>query len=101
MSKIKLTDSMLDIAIKMSEGNPGALTLIMEIMKEGYEKIQYILICDTLGLYGSRLYQLWNDCCQRDTNKVFKVLDKFQKGEINKEYLLNCIDQPYGLNIEI
>ena len=35
MSLIKLTDTPMDIIIKLSEGNPGAVTTLMEIFSRG------------------------------------------------------------------
>lgn len=35
MAKIGLTDSVQDVLIKMSEGNPGALSALVEILKHG------------------------------------------------------------------
>lgn len=101
MIKLKADDSNLNIATKMAEGNFGALSFIMGILKQDDDNVYYLIDCDNLGIYGSRLYQLWNDCCQRDNNKVFKVLDKYKNGEFTKEFIYDCIDQPYGKNIDI
>lgn len=100
-TRIKTTDALIDIAVKMSEGNPGALTFSIGILESGPDNIKYFLVLDELGLYGSAMYQLWNDCCQRDIEKVFKVLDKYSKGEFTKEFILDYVDQPYGKNIVI
>jgi len=35
-----------------------------------------------MELYGSRLYQLWNDCCDRDLGTVYKVLDQYSDSDI-------------------
>lgn len=37
-----------------------------------------------MGLYGSRLYQLWNDCCDRNLETVNKVLNQYDDSEIIK-----------------
>lgn len=34
-TKLQLSDSVHDILYKMSEGNPGALTVCLKILKEG------------------------------------------------------------------
>lgn len=91
--KIKLTDSGSDIAFKMSEGNPGALNCIMEVFKasnlhDGMHGAMLILYCDSLGLYGSELYMLWNDCCDRDIKKFELVLRNWQMGKLSKETIL-------------
>ena len=35
MSRIKLTDNTRDVLVKMSDGNPGAISCMVEIMKNG------------------------------------------------------------------
>lgn len=80
----------MDIVLEMGEGNPGALTCCAEIVKIG-SKIDpddamqgwgSILMLDSLGLYGSRLYQLWSDVCKRHTGKMIAVLRAFQLGQL-------------------
>ena len=34
------------------------------------------------GITGSRLYMLWNDCCDRDTKKALAVMGKMAVEEI-------------------
>lgn len=85
MSRIKLNDSAMDIMIKMSEGNPGALTFMMQLFEDNLDNaFMHCLRFDNMGLYGSRLYQLWNDCCGRDMQTVNKVLKQFDDNEIIK-----------------
>lgn len=71
--KILKTDTMEDVFVKMAEGNIGAVRVLSEIfnIKDG---IKHILHLDSIGLYGSKLYMLWNDCCDRDINKVLKII---------------------------
>jgi len=68
MSKLELQDSGQDIILKMGEGNPGAMSCTMDMLSN--EKVHLILILDTLGLYGSNLYMLWSDCCNRDLEEL-------------------------------
>jgi hypothetical protein len=104
MSRISLSDSTIDIVVKMSDGNPGAMAAMFGLLQEvekDIENFSVILALDLLKVYGSRLYQLWNDCCGRDINKMIKVLDLCSKGKISKEDFLNHIDQPHGIPFEI
>ncbi len=86
MSKINLNDKFSDIIIKLSEGNPGAMTTLFEIMKvkknEEISCISTFLVIDTMELYGSHLYMLWNDCCNRDINETLNVINNYQLGKI-------------------
>lgn len=89
MSKIKINDSVQDIVLKMSEGNPGALTTCFEIIKaknnDIVQSIPIFLTLDNMKLYGSHLYMLWNDCCNRDIKEVLNVVEGFLKNKITKQ----------------
>ena len=77
MNKIKLSDNIQDVFLKMSEGNPGALTTCFEIMKakdnNPMKFIPIFLTLDDMELHGSYLYMLWNDCCDRNITDVFNT----------------------------
>ena len=105
MNKIKLEDSMMDIIVKMSEGNPGALTCLMSIMDKkdwfgGANSLVYILTFDTLGLYGSELYMLWNDCCDRNLEKLELVLRNYQMGKLSNTEIHKNLSQGRGTPFE-
>ena len=105
MSRIELTDSMIDIATKMSDGNPGALTTIMELVKNGEEidpmafggGMGTVLLLDTLGIYGTDIYVLWSDICGRNIAGTIAVVRAFQLGFLDKETLVDaCSRQDYS-----
>jgi hypothetical protein len=105
MSKIKLQDTMMDVMVKMSEGNPGALTCLMGMMQKsdwygGMDSLAAILSFDTIGLYGSNLYMLWNDCCDRDLTKLELVLRNWQMGNLSAEEIHKNISQGRGTPFE-
>lgn len=88
MSRIGLEDNLISMVAKMSEGNPGAATAIMEIL-ENHDKIDpqgalggvgAIMILDTFGIYGTNIYVLWSDKCNRDTRKMLMLLRAVQLG---------------------
>ena len=91
MSKLELSDSFDKIMIKLSEGNPGALNVLFEIMKENnndlLKSIPIFIMIDSMELYGSYLYMLWNDCCNKDIHKTIKVIDLYKRGEIGQPTL--------------
>lgn len=101
MSKIQLMDSVMDVIVKMSEGNPGAATCLAEIMGKndwhnGTDSLAMILSLDTLGLYGSNLYMIWNDCCDRDLIKLELVIRNWQLGELSDKEIYNNLAQGRG-----
>jgi len=101
MSKIGLNDSIMDVMVKMSDGNPGAITCLMDIMQKqdwygGADSFIMILSFDTLELYGSNLYILWSDCCDRDLVKLELVLRNWQMGNLTKEEIHKNLSQGRG-----
>lgn len=65
---------------KICEGNPGAINACCCIIKESakvYPYVdgwEYIILLDKLEIYGSDIYVLWNDICQRGTRKMIAAL---------------------------
>jgi hypothetical protein len=99
--RIQLHDSMMDIVTKMSEGNMGAITCLMEMIKKddwyaGVHGVLMILNFDSMGLYGSKLYMLWNDCCDRDLIQLELVMRNWQMGELTKEEIHINLDKGRG-----
>lgn len=88
MSRIELTDSPMDAVIKMSNGNPGAMAAMMDILTQHNDidpqavmgGIGAILILDTWEIYGTDIYILHNDKCGRDTRKMLMLMRATQMG---------------------
>ncbi len=77
--KIKFNMSTFEMAMVMSEGNPGALSVVMEMMKDP-RGFMGILLCDSLDIRGEKLYMLHNDCCDRENEKFYRTLKMFNSG---------------------
>jgi hypothetical protein len=100
MSRIQLTDSMLDTVVKMCEGNPGALTVLMECFKRGAEidsdsalgGLGSVLGLDTLGIYGPRIWMFYKDVCKQDIRVMLAVLRANQLGFLSDAELNDAID---------
>lgn len=95
MAKIQLTDTTMDALVKMADGNPGAATAMIAIMKDA-EKIDpdsalgglgNILQLDDIGIYGTDIYVLWSDICERDSVKFIGVLRAVQLGFFDRRIL--------------
>lgn len=105
MSRIQLTDNVSSAVAKMSDGNPGAMAAMMEIIQNG-AKIDpdgfmggfgCILSLDTHGIYGSDIYVLHSDICDRDLPKTLAVLRSVQLGFLPESTLKNaCSRQDYS-----
>lgn len=105
MSKISFGDSFMDIIMKMSEGNPGAVTAIMDMIENG-EKIDpqgamgglgSVLLLDTFGIYGTDIYVLWSDICGQELNKTLGVIRACQLGFFDPKTMVDaCSRQDYS-----
>lgn len=93
-TKIELSDTTATVVAKMSEGNPGAINALIEILhatdvdpdnKMGV--LGAIMFLDTLGIYGTDIYILFNDICNRDVVKMLAVLRAPQLGLFNESIL--------------
>lgn len=99
--RITLYDNTMEIVTKMSDGNPGAINFIMStIMEDNMNLIEVILPLDTLGIYGSKIYMLWNDACYRDLSKVKKVLEAWRTSKLTKEAIHENLNRGRAIPFE-
>ena len=61
---------------KLADGNPGALTFIAQTLQifgwdMGEEMLKKML---ENNITGSKLYMLWNDCCNRNTLIALNII---------------------------
>lgn len=100
------TMSVEDILYALSEGNPGALTVMIEALTNG-EKIDPdsamgnftgLMSFDSYGIYGSKIWLLYNDICGRNIVKALALLRACQMGMMNisevDSALAACVGQP-------
>ena len=108
MTKIQETDTMLDSLTKMAEGNPGAITVLMQIMTEA-ERIDpdsfmgsfgAILSLDTQNIYGSRIWMLYKDVCGENITDTIGLSRAVQMGIISIATLNMAIDN-YGKGLDV
>jgi len=94
-----------DIINNMTGGNPGAVAFLVELHKNCGSTYKWIelttTLCVDMNLRGEQLYKIWNDCCQRDTKRAIKVIEAIQMRWITTKYAIECINQPYGIKIEL
>lgn len=64
-------------------GNPGAFGFVMQAYEiDMFRAERAFQRMKDNGITGSRLYMLWNDCCDRDTRKALAVMAKMAVEEI-------------------
>ena len=94
-SRIQLTDSMLAAIGKMVDGNIGATTVLMRLMKEsesidpqsafgGFGKI---LSLDTHRIYGPDIWIFYKDVCRENLVLMLSVLRAIQLGLRGESWL--------------
>ena len=72
--------------LTMSEGNPGALTCMRKMLQtDPMAAFLDILYFDNMGIYGSKIYMLWDDCCGRDMSKFKETIKYLRSGAVSKE----------------
>lgn len=113
MKKFNLNDDVLSGVFEMSNGNPGALTALMEMVSKGAEVdpdcfmggLGIVLFLDELEIYGSDIYVLHSDLCNRDLVKTISLIRAVQLGILDRSILKDaCSRQDYSgrklINVE-
>ena len=86
MENKKITGNMntMDIMVIMSEGNPGALTILMQMLKKSNGLLD-ILLLDSLGIRGEKIWMLYNDCSDSNMGKYYRTLMALRCGAYTQE----------------
>lgn len=106
MSVVQIQDSLQEIVIKMSEGNPGGLTVLMEILGEKGAKIDpyadpfaLVLMLDTLNLRGHKLWDLHKHVSEFDMRRTLAAIRAVQLGLFEEKKLHEAVDKREALNL--
>ena len=89
--------------VNMSEGNPGAMTVLLNILvhyQNNADGVNIITLLDTLEIRGSKIWMLFKDVCDQDLVKMIGVLKAHQLGFISKECLITGM-MNYGEGIDV
>lgn len=64
------------VSFDIAEGNLGALTFIMGAYSDGncFKAERGFARMRDNGITGSKLYMLWNDCCDRNTDMAVEIM---------------------------
>ena len=108
MEKITGNDTGMDMIAKMSEGNPGAINVLMQFItkapmidpKSCMGGLGPILMLDSCNIYGSRIWMLYKDVCNENIVATIAVIRATQLGIITKSTLNTAIDN-YGKGIDV
>ena len=94
------TDTIQSAIIKLTEGNPGAFHVCVELIKQAgaidpddlLGGLSKLLSLDGLGIYGPRIWMLYKDVCDCDMVSTTCVLRGWQLGLIDRRQLDYAID---------
>jgi hypothetical protein len=107
-TRIKPDDSLREAIYKLSEGNPGAVRVLIDLFKHN-DKIDpdnilggtgVLLNLDMLGIYSSRIWMLYKDVCGEDYVKTVAMIRACQLGLISEGQLNEAIEN-YGRGIDV
>lgn len=97
----RITDfniSFADAVVKMSDGNPGAIVALMDSTKAATIDPDSalgawgpLLMLDGWGVYGSDIWLLYSDICNRSALHMIAVIRAVQMGFMDREELLTAI----------
>ncbi len=98
-TRISLDDTFLSTATKMSEGNPGALTVLIQLMKNADSLdpdsalggFGSILNLDSMGIYGSHIWILYKYVCGENLRNMIGILRGHQLGFIGDKEVSKAI----------
>lgn len=85
-----------DLIVRISDGNPGALTMILENLIDS-EYFNYILLCEKLNITGSKLFMLYKDCCNSDKEKFIRTVKMIIAGVFTEEQIQNNFELLYAI----
>lgn len=101
--RLDLTDNGISMIMKMSGGNPGAVTVLMSIFERAeqidpdaaFGPIGQILALDTLDIYEDRIWMFFKDLCKQNLTDMIAMMRAQQLGFLPSAELTKAIDN-YG-----
>ena len=70
--KITLNMTVHDIVMLMAEGNPGAITVMLQLLGDAEEGFHLLLHLDDMNIRGPQIWVGYKDHCKEDI-EVFKL----------------------------
>lgn len=67
-------ETQLDQVVRMSQGNPGAVSVLAKLVQDDDEYHigpQAITVLDEGHIYGPDIWVLWKDICEQDLNRLY------------------------------
>ena len=106
-NRLELTDTLMSCMMKVAEGNPEAVNVLMEAFKNtskidpdsAFEGMTLFFDFDSLGIYGSKIWMLYKDVCGQDHVNLHAVMRAFQLGILPESSLRRAINGEETLDL--
>lgn len=107
--RLNLQQSMLEVISVMSEGNPGAISVLSQFLAEGpsidpddiFKGFGSIMGLDNLDLYRPKIWMLYKDVCKEDICTTICLLRSVQLGITTEQDIKHAVENyGEGLNLE-
>lgn len=106
--RLKLTDSGMDVMVKMSHGNLGATTVLIQLLEKTPEidpqdlmaGMGKILLLDTMDIYEDRIWRFYKYVCKQNLVWMLAVMRGYQFGWLSLEAINLAIDDAVPMDIE-
>lgn len=107
-NRIELSDSAMDVLYKLSEGVPGAVTVLVEWLHRGADidpdachPLIQMSSLDDIDLVGSQIWVLFKDVCGHDLRRMLGVLRARQLGYLDTAALIGAVRDGRGHGLDI
>lgn len=98
MNKITMDMTGLQVITVLADGNVGAVSVLASVARDSdkhdpdaFGWLGTALALDDLGLYGSRIWQLYKDVCGQKVGTMLAVLRARQLGILSERVLLDHV----------
>lgn len=89
---LELFDTVKVILMKLSEGNPGALSVLTKILENDHpDRIFIFSNLDSLGIRGQKIWIGYKDYCNQDLNAFCDLVN------LGNEDMINFINKEMGI----
>lgn len=88
---LDLSGSLMDVVIEMAEGNPGAATVLANLLNDTPDRVVFlnlILALDDMNIRGSQIWVAFKDFAEKDLKKLkasIRARDPAMLAKVNEE----------------
>ncbi len=94
--KLNADMSIIEALLIMSECNPGAITVLKEMMSTPRGSLD-ILLLDSLDIRGDKIWKLYSDCSDKNIEKYNRTLLALRSGAYTDEEIQGNLDAPTAI----